>query len=1853
MSRLPLGIASPENIGLLFPNPVTAAPLWAPESTSCCKGGHRTARAAGALRTARARKFNVMLAVAVLFIAPATAQGQSVFAMPQPVFTTSAAQNVVVAAQVAGTVNQVEVLTLGVSGLEFAKGSGALTCESAVLASGATCQQSVAFTPAYPGLRAGAVVLLDSNSNVLGTAYLSGTGVGGLGVFFPGNVITVAGVYRNWTSTQDDIPATDANLEQPSSIAFDGADNMYIADSGSTHNQIRMVCASASSVTITGTTCPGPGIIMRIAGTGGPGYSGDGGPASNSTLSAPSGVALDGAGNLYIADTGNNVIRKITAATGIIGTVAGSVNGTPGFAGDGGLATAAELSSPQGVTVDSGGNLYIADTANQRIRRVAQPMPPAVAGIITTVAGNGEPSGNGDGKGTYSGDGQPATVAGLSLPYAVAFDASGNMYIPDSANNRIRMVNTSGTISTAVGMGTAGDSCANWLGNQVALNTPSGVAVDAAGNLYIADTQDSCIEETNATTGMVTAIAVNGETAVSSNGTLGLLQVYAPVGLTMDGSGNLYFADFYDMLIEEVQRNHATLSFMATPVRQGSFSAPQNQTLQNNGNAALDLSAITPDQNAAVNDSSLKDACATGVPFLAVDASCQIGAVFAPSESLVFPPSVTSEQIFANIDIGKPGDTGNSPLDIELIGEAAIVNSTTVTVASSNNPSHFGQSVTFTATVTTGAGTGNLTGTVSFLDGTTTLAAGVVLTASGGAAATGTATFTTTVLNVGLHPITATYNNTDDANHFSSTSAPLAQTVVENTATSLTSSVNPSAVGQSVTFTATVTIAGGAGVTPDGTVTFSDGGTALQTVAINSNGVATYSTAALAQGLNAITAIYNGDSSEQIQASTSKVVSQDVQASSSTVVASIPNPSSFGTAVTFTATVTPNASTPTSGVVNFLDGGIQIGISNLAGTTNQATFTTAMLAAGTHSITAAYQGSPDYASSTSPAITQTVSKTSPTIAWATPPAITYGTALSALQLNASSGGVAGKFVYTPPAGTVLAAGAQSLAVNFTPNDSADYNAASATVQLTVNKASPTMALATSGTPSSYGAAVTFTATVSSGPTGTVTFYDGSSSIGAVTLNGTTATLTIATLTIGAHTITASWAGNSNYNAVISTPLTQTVSMATPVITWPNPVPIVYGTSLSPTQLDASTTVSGTFTYSPALGTLLSAGSRTLSVTFTPTDTTDYNAPTATVLLKVNLATPTITWATPPAITYGTALSAAQLNASSGGVAGAFVFDPPAGTVPAAGLQTLSATFVPTDSTDYSSPTATVQLTVSKAQPTLVVSSSSTPSNFGAAVTFMATISGGPTGPVTFYDGSNSQGVGTLNGTAATLTTSTLALGAHTITASWAGNNNFNPVTSSPITQTVNPTQTSTTITAAPNPGIAGLACVITATVKLTAGAATPTGTVKFTDAFNGATAALGSVPLGTAGTAAIHPVLAPGNHSIVATYSGDGDDNTSASDPFALTVNQATTTATLAATPNPALVQAPITFTAKVTGNGGSPTGSVSFYANGTTLLGTGTLKPSGTTTFTYSGLAAGSYQITAVYGGDTNDASATSDAVTQVVGVIPTATALGVSSGAGISPAVILVATVIGTSGTSPTGTVTFSSGSATLGSAPLDSSGVATLNPNLTSGVSYSVVAAYGGDSLHGPSTSAPINVSGTPTDYTITVTPSKLSVVQSQNATLTVTLTSSNGFTDTIGLGCGSPPPGVTCHFSSLNVPLAANGTQTAQLTIDTNNPLGGGASAMVAHPGGRGASLAGLLCPFSFLSICALWRYRRRYTLVCNAVLALVLCAATMAVTGCSGITQITAAPGTYVIQVFGAGVNSSDSSYQNVTLTITQ
>jgi len=281
--------------------------------------------------------------------------------------------------------------------------------------------------------------------------------------------------------------------------------------------------------------------IYTVAGKDTGSYSGDGGAAVLSGLYNPTGIALDASGNLFIADLENHRIRKVNAS-GIISTVAGS--GVSGYSGDGGAATAAEFKNPAGVAVDASGNIYIADASNNRIRKVN------TGNIITTIAGNG--FGTGTSFGGYSGDGGPATAAELNFPTGVAVDDSGNLFIADYFNHRIRKVNTLGIISTV-----AGDSIGAYSGDggpatAAELHAPLGIAVDASGNIFITDNGNSRIRKVNSL-GIISTVAGDGTPGYSGDGGVATAaELLYPFGLTVDASGNLFIADYYNNVIRQV-----------------------------------------------------------------------------------------------------------------------------------------------------------------------------------------------------------------------------------------------------------------------------------------------------------------------------------------------------------------------------------------------------------------------------------------------------------------------------------------------------------------------------------------------------------------------------------------------------------------------------------------------------------------------------------------------------------------------------------------------------------------------------------------------------------------------------------------------------------------------------------------------------------------------------------------------------------------------------------------------------------------------------------------------------------------------------------------------------------------------------------------------------------------------------------------------------------------------------------------------------------------------------------------------------------------------------------------------------
>ena len=260
-------------------------------------------------------------------------------------------------------------------------------------------------------------------------------------------------------------------------------------------------------------------------------------PATNAALNDPTGVFVDGSGNLYIADFGNHRVRKVDAVTGNITTVAG--NGTAGFSGDGGPAISASLNHPYRVYVDASGNVYFAEQFNHRVRKVD-----AVTGIITTVAGNGTAG--------FSGDGGPAISASLSNPLEVLMDGSGNLYIADFGNRRIRKVDPSGTITTVAGNGTISASGDGGPAISAGFH-PNGISLDGAGNIYIADQNNHRIRKVDITSGIISTVAGTGTFGFSGDGGPAIAaKLRNPAGVYVDGVGNIYIADFTNSRVRKV-----------------------------------------------------------------------------------------------------------------------------------------------------------------------------------------------------------------------------------------------------------------------------------------------------------------------------------------------------------------------------------------------------------------------------------------------------------------------------------------------------------------------------------------------------------------------------------------------------------------------------------------------------------------------------------------------------------------------------------------------------------------------------------------------------------------------------------------------------------------------------------------------------------------------------------------------------------------------------------------------------------------------------------------------------------------------------------------------------------------------------------------------------------------------------------------------------------------------------------------------------------------------------------------------------------------------------------------------------
>jgi sugar lactone lactonase YvrE len=584
------------------------------------------------------------------------------------------------------------------------------------LAANTPCTVPITFQPTAPGLQSSELAFTDVSGTV-STIGLNGVGVAPAVTFSLAGISTIAGTGTAGNAGVSG-PAASAQVSAPRGGVFDSAGNLYFADSG--NNIIRRIDAAS-------------GAISTVAGIGSAAYSGDNAAATSAELNAPSKVVLDAAGNLYIADTGNNRIRYVSAATGIITTIAG--NGTADYKGDGGPATAATLDRPQGLALDLGGHVYVADTGNNVIRWFGP------GGNITTLVGTGVA---GD-----SGDGSNAHGAALNAPQAVALDQSGDIYIADTGNDVVREVSVTNNISTIAGQKNnavnAGDG---GTAQAASLNSPSDLALDAAGDLYIA-AQDQ-VRMVNAAGIISTLVGTSGSGSYSGEGGAATSAVLpSPVSnLMLDSSANIVLADTAANRLLKVASATPMPLNLGTQAAGTTATTPTVFLVQNVGNSALNLSGIASTTGFTIQTGDAS-ACTTTTS-LAAGQSCSISL-------LLSPPASANGAVSGTLTLVDNTLNGTGVTQIfALAGATKSITPTTTTVSVSPISVVYGSPATITATINNG---NSLTGTMSFVANGTSIGNVPVNN--------GAATLALPGLSTGTVNISATYSG--DQNNSSST----------------------------------------------------------------------------------------------------------------------------------------------------------------------------------------------------------------------------------------------------------------------------------------------------------------------------------------------------------------------------------------------------------------------------------------------------------------------------------------------------------------------------------------------------------------------------------------------------------------------------------------------------------------------------------------------------------------------------------------------------------------------------------------------------------------------------------------------------------------------------------------------------------------------------------------------------------------------------------------------------------------------------------------------------------------------------------------------------------------------------
>jgi hypothetical protein len=1175
-----------------------------------------------------------------------------------------------------------------------------------------------------------------------------------------GVISTVAG---NGTQgySGDGGQATSAEISSPSGVAVDATGNIYFGNIFS--NCIRKVTAST-------------GIISTVAGTGTAGFSGDGGLATSAKLYYPYGVAADAAGNIYFADEVNDRIRKVTASTGDISTVAGT--GTTGYSGDGGPATSAQLYWPHGVAVDAASNIYIADEDNERIRAVAQikatpsisvscsPNPITYGSQTTTCSAT--LSGGATGTVTWTINGGAWTTTSLSGGTTSAGGFSGwnagtytigVAYGGDSNNNPVSS-STTLTISKAtpavsvfcspnpITYGGANSICTISASDSGTITGTVSLTYNGTAWTTLSLSSGSATATWSSTSGIGTytiGATYNGDsnnTTATGSGTVTVNKTSPTVSLRSSVNPLIYGGlSVFTATINGGQSPSGTVTFQVNGQTFGTATVSAGVAIYNGTN---EVWAAGTDTISAIYSGDGDNGGATGTLTETINKAT-------PTISWATPAAITYGTALGATQLNASSTVAGTFVYTPATGTVLTAGSSTL-------------SVTITPTDTTdfNTATATVTETVNQATPTITWAAPATITYGTALSTTqldasssvaGTFVYSPasdTVLTAGSHTLLVTFTPTDTTD-YNTVSGSVSVTVNQSpTIGVLSSSLNPSNYGQSVTLIALINTGG---ITPTGTVTFKDASTSIGTGTVNTvstTNLAPYSqqyTSWNSTGVtltpNAVAAPDGTSTATLIVANSSYTVSQEFSCAPGNIAIS--------------SWAMNHSSNPAAAELQFVieffdDYGHNLGTfynnHHLSDswqrysdtTTAGANVTQCWLAVNvednTGSLTA---GIGEYLWGTQ--VEQSAS--------AGPYVKTSATS------TAGNGGIATFSTSSLPAGT------DSITAVY-GGDTNDASSTSTALSQVVNQAAPTVSTWPTASEITYGqtlASSTLTGgTASTG--GAFAWTTPNNAPGAGTARqGVTFTPTDTT----------------DYNTVAGT-ASVTVAKATPTVSvWPTASGITYGQTLASSTLNGGTaSVGGTFSWTTP-GTAPGTGTASQGVTFTPADSTDYNSATQTVPLSVNKATPAITWATPAPITYGTALSVTQLDATSGGVAGFFAYTPAAGTVLGVGSQTLSVTFTPSDTTDYNTATGSVTLQVTKSSVLTNSTSSLKPSVYGDSVTWTFTFVGDgitPTGTTTIKDGSVTLATVGLNAGIASYSTSALVAGNHTLTAVYSGDINY-------------------------------------------------------------------------------------------------------------------------------------------------------------------------------------------------------------------------------------------------------------------------------------------------------------------------------------------------------------------------------------------------------------------------------------------------------------------------------------------------